>query len=115
MSEYKMNGICIPKGFQASGIHCGVRKNRLKKDLSLVYSETMCNAAATYTLNKVKGAPIYVTKQHLENGQAQAFLCNSGNANTCNANGVEIANAMCKLCAEKLHIKEAMMISSSFI
>lgn len=114
MSEYKENGICTPIGFKASGLHCGVRKNRLKKDLSLIYSETMCTAAATYTQNKVKGAPIFVTKSHLEDGKAQAMLCNSGNANTCNADGVEIADAMCVLCAESLHIrKEDIIIAST--
>ncbi|MEG0526991.1 MAG: bifunctional glutamate N-acetyltransferase/amino-acid acetyltransferase ArgJ [Longicatena sp.] len=113
MSEYKVNGICTPKGFKASGLHCGVRKNRLKKDLSLIYSETMCTAAATYTLNKVKGAPIFVTKKHLENGKAQAMLCNSGNANTCNADGEDIANAMCKLCADELQIHEEDIIIAS--
>lgn len=113
MSEYMENGICTPIGFLASGLHCGVRKNRLKKDLSLIYSETMCHAASTYTQNKVKGAPILVTKQHLENGFAQAILCNSGNANTCNADGEDIANAMCKLCAKELNIDESDIIIAS--
>lgn len=113
MSEYKENGICTPIGFKASGLHCGVRKNRLKKDLSLIYSEVACSAASTYTQNKVKGAPIAVTKQHLANGQAQAILCNSGNANTCNADGEDIANAMCKLCAAELHIDETDIIIAS--
>ena len=113
MAEFIKNGICVPKGFYASGIHCGVRKNRTKKDLALVYSETKASAAATYTLNKVKGAPIQVCKEHLQDGYAQAMLCNSGNANTCNANGVEIANAMCKLCADSLKIKEEDIIIAS--
>ena len=69
MAKLCENGICTPKGFQASGIHCGIRKNRTKKDLALIYSEVPCNAAATYTLNKVKGAPIAVTKQHLQDGK----------------------------------------------
>lgn len=113
MSEYKKNGICAPRGFQASGLHCGVRKNRLKKDLSLIYSETRCTAAATYTQNKVKGAPIFVTKTHLADGKAKAMLCNSGNANTCNADGVDIANAMCALCAKELNINEEDIIIAS--
>lgn len=113
MAEFIKNGICAPKGFYASGIHCGVRKNRIKKDLALVYSKTRASAAATYTLNKVKGAPIQVCKEHLQDGYAQAMLCNSGNANTCNANGVEIANAMCKLCADSLKIKEEDIIIAS--
>ena len=62
MSQYRKNGICFPKGFKANGIHCGIRKNKTKKDLSVIYSEVVANAAATYTQNKVKGAPIFVTK-----------------------------------------------------
>lgn len=113
MSKLTENGICIPKGFQASGIHCGVRKNKTKKDLSLIYSEVPCSAASTYTLNKVKGAPIYVTKEHLQDGKAQAILCNSGNANTCNANGIEIATQMCELCGDALHISPQDIIVAS--
>ena len=92
-------GICAAKGFTASGVHCGVRKNKTKKDISLIYSEKKASAAAVYTTNLVKGAPLIVTKKHLENGMAQAVICNSGNANTCNANGIEIAEKMSELCA----------------
>lgn len=106
-------GVCAPIGFIASGIHCGIRKNKSKKDLALIVSETMCHAASTYTLNKVKGAPIAVTKQHLLNGEAKAIICNSGNANTCNPNGEEIANAVCHLCAETLNINENDIIVAS--
>lgn len=113
MSKLMENGICAPLGFQAAGIHCGVRRNRSKKDLSLIFSEVMCKAASTYTLNKVKGAPIFVTKEHLKDGQAQAIICNSGNANTCNANGVEIANEMCELCAVSLNIDPKDIIVAS--
>ena len=113
MSKLMENGICAPLGFQAAGIHCGVRRNRSKKDLSLIFSEVMCKAASTYTLNKVKGAPIFVTKEHLKDGQAQAIICNSGNANTCNANGVEIANEMCELCAASLNIDPKDIIVAS--
>ena len=67
-------GICAPLGFKAAGIHCGFRKNKLKKDLSLIVSDVMCHAASTYTLNKVKGAPIVVTKEHLKNGEAKAVV-----------------------------------------
>ena len=63
-------GVCAPLGFKAAGIHCGIRKNKSKKDLALIVSDVMCHAASTYTLNKVKGAPIAVTKQHLLNGEA---------------------------------------------
>lgn len=113
MSELVENGICAPRGFKANGIHCGVRKNRSKKDLSLIYSEVMCTAASTYTLNKVKGAPLYVTKQHLQDGKAQAIICNSGNANTCNANGIEIATQMCELCGDALGIAPSNILVAS--
>ena len=79
-------GICAAQGFTANGIHCGIRKNHSKKDLSLIFSAVPASAAAVYTTNLVKGAPLAVTKKHLENGVAQAVICNSGNANTCNAN-----------------------------
>lgn len=98
MSVKEINGgVCAPLGFKAAGIHCGIRKNKTKKDLALIVSEVKAAAAGVYTSNLVKGAPILVTKAHLADGYAQAVICNSGNANTCNANGVEIANAMCKL------------------
>ena len=90
-------GVCAAKGFRASGVHCGIRKNKNKKDLALILCDTPCAAAAVYTQNKVKGAPLTVTKAHLENGVAQAVICNSGNANTCNANGIEIAEKMSEL------------------
>ncbi len=92
--------VTAPKGFKASGIHCGIRKNRTKKDLALIVSDVICNAAAVYTTNLVKGAPLTVTKNHISNGKAQAVICNSGNANTCNANGIEIAEEMSALVAQ---------------
>ena len=88
-------GVCAAKGFSAGAVHAGIRKNRTKNDLALIVSKKPCAAAAIYTRNKVKGAPILVTQAHLKDGRARAFLCNSGNANTCNADGVDIANAMC--------------------
>ncbi len=93
-------GICAAKGFKASGIHCGIRKNRTKKDLALVCSDVPATAAAVYTTNLVKGAPLTVTKNHISDGIAQAVICNSGNANTCNANGIEIAEKMSQLVNE---------------
>ena len=90
-------GVCAAKGFSAGGIHCGIRKNRTKRDLALILSETTASAAAVYTTNLVKGAPLAVTKKHLANGKASAIICNSGNANTCNANGEEIAEETCAL------------------
>lgn len=113
MVENKINGITHPIGFKANGIHCGIRKNRIKKDLALVYSETKANAASVYTLNKVKGAPIKVCKEHLIDGKAQVMICNSGNANTCNANGVEIANQICELCANELNVDTNDIIIAS--
>ena len=107
-------GVCAAKGFSANGIHCGIRKNRTKRDLSLIFSEVPASAAAVYTTNLVKGAPLAVTKEHLADGTAQAIVCNSGNANTCNANGVEIAEAMCRLAAEQLRIApEAVVVAST--
>lgn len=107
------NGVCAPKGFKANGIHCGIRKNKTKKDLALIYSETMCSAASIYTLNKVKGAPIAITKKHIADGYAQAVIVNSGNANTCNADGEEIATKMSQICANALHLNENDIIIAS--
>ncbi len=97
-------GVCAAKGFSANGIHCGIRKNKSKRDLSLIFSEVKANAASVYTTNLVKGAPLVVTKKHLSDGMAQAIICNSGNANTCNADGIEIAEKMSKICADALNI-----------
>ena len=90
-------GVCAAKGFKANGVHCGIRHNHSKKDLALIVSEKKATAAAVYTTNLVKGAPLTVTKQNISDGYAQAVICNSGNANTCNANGIEIAEKMCAL------------------
>ena len=106
-------GVCAAKGFLASGVHAGIRKNRTKRDLSLIYSKKLASAAAVYTTNKVKGAPLTVTKAHLENGRAQAIICNSGNANTCNANGIEIAEETCALLAEELKISQKNVVVAS--
>ncbi len=106
-------GVCAAKGFTANGIHCGIRKNRTKRDLALIYSQTVCNAAAVYTTNLVKGAPLAVTKNNIADGKAQAVICNSGNANTCNANGVEIATQTCELLAKELGIKASDVVVAS--
>ena len=106
-------GVCAAKGFQASGIHCGIRANRVKKDLALISSSVPASAAAVYTTNLVKGAPLTVTKQHLADGIAQAVICNSGNANTCNANGIEIAERMSALAAQALGIKAQDVVVAS--
>ena len=106
-------GVCAAKGFTAGGIHCGIRKNKTKKDLSLIFSEKRASAAAVYTTNLVKGAPLVVTKNHIADGFAQAVICNSGNANTCNANGIEIAEGMSKLVAETMNISENDVVVAS--
>ena len=100
MLQFITGGVCAPKGFAANGVHCGIRKNKIKKDLALITSEVRCAAACVYTQNLVKGAPILVTKEHVRDGYARAVIVNSGNANTCNANGVEIAEKMCSLVEE---------------
>ncbi len=106
-------GVCAAKGFTANGVHCGIRKNKLKKDLSLVYSQVPAQAGAVYTTNLVKGAPLAVTKAHLADGRAQAILCNSGNANTCNADGVQVAEEMCSLAASALGIPASEIVVAS--
>ncbi len=106
-------GVCAAKGFKANGIHCGIRKNRTKRDLALIVSDVPATAAAVYTTNLVKGAPLTVTKQHLENGVAQMVICNSGNANTCNANGIEIAEQMSTLTADALGLKADDVVVAS--
>ena len=106
-------GVCAAKGFTAGGIHCGIRKNKDKKDLSLIYSEVPAAAAAVYTTNLVKGAPLTVTKKHISDGFAQAIICNSGNANTCNADGMEIAEKMSALTADALGIKSDDIVVAS--
>ena len=111
--ELIKGGVCAARGFTANGIHCGIRKNHSKRDLSLITSRVPCAAAAVYTTNLVKGAPLLVTKAHLANGTAQAVICNSGNANTCNAGGEQVAEKTCKLVAEELGIAASDVIVAS--
>lgn len=108
-------GVCAAAGFSANGLHCGLNPNRDKNDLGMIYSEKLCQAAAVYTENKVKGAPIIVTKKNLEmsKGTARAVIVNSKNANTCNADGEEKAERMCELAAEVLQIKPEEVIVAS--
>lgn len=106
-------GVCAAKGFSANGVLCGIRKNRTKRDLALIMSEVPASAAAVYTKNLVKGAPLTVTKSNISNGIAQAVICNSGNANTCNANGIEIAEQMCQLVANATNINATDVIVAS--
>ncbi len=113
MIQMVSGGVCAPKGFQANGIHCGIRKNKTKKDLALIVSSCRASAAAVYTTNLVKGAPITVTRAHLEDGYAQAMICNSGNANTCNANGIEIAEGMGALVEQTVGVAAGDVIVAS--
>ena len=106
-------GVTAAKGFQANGVHCGIRKNHSKKDLALIVSEKKAAAAAVYTTNLVKGAPLTVTKNNISDGYAQAVICNSGNANTCNANGIEIAERMCALVAAKTGVSASDVVVAS--
>ena len=111
--KYIEGGVTAAKGFIASGIHCGIRKNQSKKDLAMIKSEVKAAAAAVYTQNKVYGAPITVTRNNIADGFAQAVIVNSGNANTCNANGIEIAEGMSKLVAEEMGIEENDVVVAS--
>ena len=106
-------GVCAAQGFSAAGIHCGIRRNQSKRDLALIYSAVPASAAAVYTSNLVKGAPLTVTKAHLSDGRAQAVICNSGNANTCNADGIAVAEEMSALTAAQLHIAPQDVIVAS--
>lgn len=106
-------GVCAPLGFKASGLHCGIRKNTEKYDLSLITSDVTANAAAVYTTNLVKGAPLLVTKENIKDGHAKAIICNSGNANTCNDNGIEIAEKTCQLISEELSIDKTDVVVAS--
>ncbi len=106
-------GVTAAQGFKASGVHCGIRRNTSKNDLSLIVSDVPATAAAVYTTNLVKGAPLTVTKAHIMDGKAQAVICNSGNANTCNANGIEIAEGMAALVAEKTAVNAHDVVVAS--
>ena len=111
--QFIEGGVTAAKGFLAGGIHCGIRRNQSKRDLALIYSAVPASAAAVYTSNLVKGAPLTVTKAHLADGKAQAVICNSGNANTCNADGVAVAEEMSALTAAQLHIAPQDVIVAS--
>ena len=113
MSTFIEGGVTAAKGFAAAGIHCGIRKNRSKRDLALIVSDRPAAAAAVYTRNLVKGAPLTITKRHLENGTARAIVCNSGIANTCAADGLETAEGMCRLAAEALGIDAGDVLPAS--
>lgn len=111
--ELITGGVCAAKGFKANGVHCGIRHNRTKRDLALIVSDVKANAAAVYTTNLVKGAPLTVTKKHLADGKAQAIICNSGIANTCNRGGIAIAEGMSVLVEKATGIKAADVVVAS--
>ncbi len=111
--EHISGGVCAPIGFKAGGVHCGIRKNRVKRDIALIISEVPPSASAVYTQNLVKGAPIYVTQRNIADGIAQAAICNSGNANTCNADGEDVAWQMCQLTAQATGLKAEDVIVAS--
>lgn len=107
-------GVTAAKGFTASGIHVGIRKNREKKDLALVWSEKPCSAAAVYTTNQVKGQPLIVTKEHLADGKAQAIIVNAGNANTCTGEaGIAAARRMAALVSQWMGIPATDVVVAS--
>ena len=112
---YVDGGVCAAKGFVANGLNAGINPNKEKHDLCLVFSKEPCSAAGVYTQNKVKGAPVTVTQENLKksNGIAHAILANSKNANTCNFDGIEIAQKACKLAADQLGIKPEEVIIGS--
>ena len=113
MIQTVSGGVCAAKGFRAAGVHCGIRAGRTKRDLALIASSVPASAAAVYTTNLVKGAPLTVTRRHLADGKAQAVICNSGNANTCNADGLEVAEGMSALAAKVLGIRAEDVIVAS--
>lgn len=113
MIKFIEKGVCAPKGFEAAGIHAGFRKNKKRKDLALIVSDKICNAAAVYTRNKVKSAPIKVNHGHLKNNEAIAIITNSGNANTYAENGVFIARRTCEILAREIGAKATDIVICS--
>lgn len=113
--DYVDGGVCSPKGFVANGVNCGLRSDKRKNDLAMIFSETVCDTAIVYTQNKVKGAPLTVTKKHMDksNGKSRAIIVNSKNANTCNANGEEIAEGVSELVAKALGIPTEQVVVGS--
>lgn len=132
-AELVEGGVAAPLGFTAAGVYCGVKRagysentvtpdsilanktiqNEHKPDLAMIFCEKECSAAAVFTQNLVKGAPILVSRQHLADHKARAVIVNSGNANTCNADGVDKAIVMCKLTAHALGINPGDVIVAS--
>ena len=99
-------GVCAAKGFKAGSVRCGVKESRTNDDTAIIFSECECTAAATYTMNRVKAAPLYVTMEHLEDGVARAIVANAGNANACAPDGMENARRMAQAAAKLLGVAE---------
>ena len=113
VTKYIDGGVCTPQGFKAAGTACGIKKGSTNKDLALIVSDKMCATAAVYTTNKVKGAPLNITKANIADGRAQAIICNSGNANTCAPDGEKIAAETCALAAKSLGLKKEDIVVAS--
>lgn len=130
--KYIDGGVCAAQGFKANGIQCGLAHKPLtdtekntaesnnalpsakkKNDLAVIIADKECTAAAVYTTNKVKGAPIQVTKSNIADGKARGVIVNSVNANTCNADGVEKAEKMCELASDQFGLKPSDFIVAS--
>lgn len=111
--QYISGGVCAAKGFLASGLHCGIAKKANKKDLALIYSPTPCHAAGVTTQNKVRSAPVLLTIDHLQSGTAQAIIANSGNANACTPNAMEVATKMSELAAQSLGLQPQQVLVAS--
>lgn len=106
-------GVCAAKGFKAGALHCGIRKSQTKKDLAMIRSDCLCNAAAVYTKNQVKAAPVLLTKEHLADGKAHAVIINSGNANACAPFGMEHARRQGLAAARALEVEEENVVVAS--
>lgn len=106
-------GVCAALGFQAGSIRCGIKDSRTNDDTAIILSDCECTAAATYTLNRVKAAPLYVTMEHLENGVARGIVANAGNANACAPDGMENARRMAKAAASVVGVDEKDLVVAS--
>lgn len=114
MYKFIKGGVTAPQGFTAQGICASIKpSNKTKRDLALIYCDVLCNASAVFTKNLVKSDAVKVTQKHLENGKAQAVIVNSGNANTCNADGEEKAEKMCELASDVLGVNKSDVIVAS--
>ena len=114
MLNFIEGGVCAAQGFRAAGIHVGVKTHAAwKKDVALIVSDVDCAAAAVFTKNVVKAAPIHVDKAHLADGKARAIIANSGNANACAPHGEENAEKMCAAAAKAIGCKPEDIVVSS--